>query len=453
MIELFTISSVKIWKNYLLEIQIRKIVCKFTRNPLSKILSIKARVIRMNTSELKYLFLMIIIFIAACIETDIYLPAFADMMNFFSISEEEIQKLLTWNFFGICISCPFYGPISDSIGRKKPLLVALGLFLMGSLMTLWAQHFTWMLWGRLLQGLGSGGCFTLGTAIIFDSFRAQKAVQAINQINTIVPFIMAAAPMLGGYLNHFYGFRSNFLAIAFLVLISFVICVFFFEEPLIPEKRTPLQFTKIVNDFKRACLSCPFWQLTVVVSLLFAGYLAFLSTISVLFVIELGVSKQALPWFQGSLLGIWLMASLTAGQIIKKWGSLRIKIAGTLGVVIGGLGFIVAALFTPQNPYLLTLPMIIYTFGTNWIQGLYFPEGMEILPDIKGITASLLTSTRLLITALIIGLGGHFYNATIFPIAIIMIGIILIVLTLIILYERSNKSESVLPDVSISSIH
>ena len=71
-------------------------------------------------NELKYLFLIVVIFIAACIETDIYLPAFPDMMVWFSASEGAIQSLLTWNFLGICISGPLYGPLSDAVGRKKP---------------------------------------------------------------------------------------------------------------------------------------------------------------------------------------------------------------------------------------------------------------------------------------------------------------------------------------------
>ena len=81
-----------------------------------------------KNKERYYLFLITIIFIAACIETDIYLPAFPDMMKFFAVSEGAIQGLLTWNFLGICLSGPFYGPISDAFGRKKPLLFALLLF-------------------------------------------------------------------------------------------------------------------------------------------------------------------------------------------------------------------------------------------------------------------------------------------------------------------------------------
>src|ERR1700733_7349986 len=261
-------------------------------------------------TELKYLFLIIVVFIAACIETDIYLPAFPDMMAWFSASESAIQGLLTWNFVGICISGPLYGPLSDAFGRKKPLMIALGIFFMGSIVTLFAQTLDQMLWGRILQGLGSGGCFTLGTAIIFDTFKKERAIAANNSLSTIMPLIMAAAPMIGGYLNNSFGFRSNFLAIVLFVLLSLIICLFYFKETLPVENRTPLRVKSLLNDFKRAFTSLPFWQLTAVTSLLFAGYIAFLSGTSLLFVVEFGMSKAVFPFIQGAILGGWVAGSL-----------------------------------------------------------------------------------------------------------------------------------------------
>src|SRR5262245_3652711 len=129
-------------------------------------------------------------------------------------------------------------------------------------MTLIAPDFELMLWGRLLQGLGTGGCFTLGTAIIFDSFQAEKAIQAINRLNAIIPCIIAGAPLVGGYLNHVFGFRANFLAITCFVLLSSLIAIFFFKETHPKEKRPPFQLSKIGADFKRAATCFPFWQLT-----------------------------------------------------------------------------------------------------------------------------------------------------------------------------------------------
>lgn len=391
-------------------------------------------------TELKYLFLIVVIFIAACIETDIYLPAFPDMMTWFSASEGAIQSLLTWNFVGICISGPLYGPLSDAFGRKKPLMLALGAFLLGSIITVFATTLDQMLVGRILQGIGSGGCFTLGTAIIFDAFQKERAVKALNSLNTIIPLIMAGAPMLGGYLNHTFGFRSNFLAISFFVLISLIACMAFFKETLSPEKRLPLQIKTILKDFKRALSNLAFWQVTIVSSLLFGGYIAFLSGSSLLFVVEFGMSKIIFPFVQAAVLGGWVVGSLLLNRAIALWGPAKVKRTGILFTTIGGVVFGLIALITPQDPYLLTSAIVLYAFGANWIIGLYFPEAMEILPDIKGITASLVTSARLFIAALIVDLASSFYNATIYPLALIVVGTVGIVLPTLLFYEKKKAA-------------
>jgi DHA1 family bicyclomycin/chloramphenicol resistance-like MFS transporter len=390
-------------------------------------------------TEIKYLFLIIVVFIAACIETDIYLPAFPDMMAWFSVSESAIQGLLTWNFVGICVSGPLYGPLSDAYGRKKPLMAALAIFLLGSIVALLSQNIDQMLWGRILQGLGSGGCFTLGTAIIFDSFQKERAIAATNALNTIVPLIMAAAPMLGGYLNHTYGFRSNFLAIVLFVLLSFVVCLFFFKETLPVKNRMPMRMRPILKDFKRAFTSLPFWQLTAVTSLLFAGYIAFLSGTSILFVVELGMSKKIFPFIQGAILGGWVLGSLALNRCIAKWGIPKIKRSGIFACIAGAVLLVIATLLAPRDPYFLTLGMVIYAFGANWLIGLYFPESMEILPDIKGIAASLLTSARLFVAAVVVGFSGAIYNATIYPLSAIVLGTVVLLLPILFFYEKRKN--------------
>jgi MFS transporter, DHA1 family, multidrug resistance protein len=397
----------------------------------------------MIKTEWKYIFLIISIFIAACIETDIYLPAFTDMMAYFEISENTIQGLLTWNFIGICLAGPIYGPVSDAVGRKKPLLCALGLFFLGSVLTLFADNFYIMLAGRVLQGLGSGGCFTLGTAVIFDIFALDQAIQALNKINSIVPFIMAAAPMVGGYLNYAYGFRSNFLAIAVLVFISSLICLFWFKEPLAQEKRVPLNFSKIAADFGRVLSSVPFWQTTLIVCLLFSGYITFLSGISVLYVVELGVSKTQLPLYQAALLGAWLLANLFFKKAIVNWGKDRVKKMGTALFTIGGVGVVAAAFIDAQNTYLPIAMVMLNAFGANWTQGLYFPEGMDLFPEIKGITASILTSTRLMLSAAFVGLAATLYNGTIYPIAAI-VGVLTLISFITILWYEKRKADALL---------
>jgi DHA1 family bicyclomycin/chloramphenicol resistance-like MFS transporter len=406
----------------------------------------------MSPSERKFLILVIAIFVAAGLETDIYLPAFPDMMVYFRANEAQIQQLLTWNFMGICISGPLYGPLSDTLGRRPPLLTALGLFFAGSLITLFAQRFDLMLVGRVLQGVGSGGCFTLGTALIFDAFQAERAIVAINYLNSVFPFIMAGAPALGGALNHAFGFRANFVAVAVLVAFSFAAAIFFFVETLPAAQRRPWDTRQLVRDYATVLRSTPFWLLTLSMCLLFSLWIAFLSTISVLFVLELGVPKERFPLFQSVPLVAWVVASLTSARGIRRLGAARLKAWGTGVMVAGCVLFPVGAWLAPRNPYVHTTCMVLYAFGLNWFQGLYFPAVMELYPDIKGVTSSLLTSARLLIASAVVGLTGGLYDGTIFPVAWAMVAVAVVAAPMMIVYERRYAGEISL-DPTAAPVH
>ncbi len=395
-----------------------------------------------RAKERYYLFLITIIFIAACIETDIYLPAFPDMMQFFAVSEGAIQGLLTWNFVGICLSGPFYGPISDAFGRKKPLLFSLLLFFLGSIITLFAGTLSEMLIGRILQGFGSGGCFTLGTAILFDTFQKEKAVHALNSLNMAIPLIMSIAPMAGGYLNSTYGFRSNFLLIAGFVLASLLLCLFFFPESLEKEKRLPFKFSQIRHDFSQVLTHRAFWQITMATSLLFAAYISFLSYTSLLFVSELGISKTVSPLFQVAILAAWTIGGLFLKKCLNLLGETKTKKAGTILCSLGILSFAIVGCIAPQSPIGIEAALLPFIFGANWVFGLYFPEAMELLPAIKGVVASILTSVRLLIAALVVACTSIFYNGTIYPLLAIIIGTYGIVLVCLIAYQKKLQSAS-----------
>mgnify|MGYP001226054279 CR=1 FL=1 len=363
----------------------------------------------------KYLFLIIMVFIVACLETDIYLPAFPDMMRYFNTTEAVIQSLLSWNFIGICLSGPFYGPLSDSFGRKKILISAMGLFSLGSIGTVFAKHIEWMLVWRTIQGLGCGGCFTIGTAIIYDKFHQEDATKAINDLNCIIPVIMAIAPLIGGYLNIHYGFRSNFSVIAVFSLLTLLVCILKLEETLVPEKRALFDIRTILSDFAKAMTCFKFWAPTIIVSCIFAGYLSYISYTSLLFVNNLGVSRALYPVYQASVLISFVCASLSANKIINRKGVEELKRYGLMFLSLGGVIFMISAGFYPEHYNLFHIGMVIYSFGAGWLIGPFFTESMEALPNIKGVTASLVTSFRLLFTAVFIGVISALFDGSILP--------------------------------------
>ena len=151
------------------------------------------------------------------------------------------------------------------------------------------------------------------------------------------------------------------------------------------------------------------------------------------------MSKTVFPFIQGSILGGWVAGSLCLNKGIAKWGIPKIKRAGLFSCIGGGIILALATVLAPQEPILLTLGMVIYAFGANWIIGLYSPESMEILPDIKGIAASLLTSARLFIAALVVGLSGAIYNGTIYPLSAVVLATTGLILPILFLYEKRKK--------------
>ena len=117
-------------------------------------------------------------------------------------------------------------------------------------------------------------------------------------------------------------------------------------------------------------------------------------------------------------------------------------VLGAASVIIGSSALAAAAFFAPTNAFVLTLAMLPYVCGFIWAQTPYVGELMALMPDIKGIAASILTSVRLLLAAATVWLANHWYNGTIYPLTITIVGVVAVIITTIVLYERDGRRAS-----------
>jgi len=104
---------------------------------------------------------------------------------------------------GFAISQLVYGPISDGVGRRKPLLWGLTLCMLGSLMCFSAQKINILIIGRLLQGIGAGACGALFRPILSDLFSGQKLAKYASISSLLSIWFLAVGPVLGGYILYY----------------------------------------------------------------------------------------------------------------------------------------------------------------------------------------------------------------------------------------------------------
>lgn len=238
-------------------------------------------------------FLLIFSAVSAAIEIELSLPSFPDIARAFGVSEDIIEGTISLNFLGFCIAALFYGPLSDRFGRRPILLCGTVLFLIGSVCCSLAPTIEMILLSRFIQGLGAAGSFVVVFTMMSDAYKDNEATHWIGLLNAILTATMALAPILGGYLNVYFGWSSCYNFVAFLTSIQLLLLYMY-----LPETR-PGQSTQVkgaLKDYVQLLSSFRFIQSSFVPTLLAGGYMAFVSVIPFLYRDQLEMSLSQFSW-------------------------------------------------------------------------------------------------------------------------------------------------------------
>lgn len=124
-----------------------------------------------------YSLMMVMLGLLSCVapaSIDAYLPAFGALQREFGVPQETVQLTLGVYMFCYAAMLLLHGTLSDSLGRRRVVLGALGFYVWGALLATAAPGFGWLLAARALQGLSAGAGVVVGQAIIRDCYQAQR---------------------------------------------------------------------------------------------------------------------------------------------------------------------------------------------------------------------------------------------------------------------------------------
>jgi EmrB/QacA subfamily drug resistance transporter len=135
------------------------------------------------------------------------------------------------------ISLPIYGKIGDLIGRKAPFLAAIGLFVVGSIISGFAGDMTWLVIGRAVQGLGGGGLMILSDTIVADVVPARQRGRYMGIIGAVMVLASIAGPLVGGWFTDGPGWRWGLWINIPLGILALIGAAVFMHLPKLPARK------------------------------------------------------------------------------------------------------------------------------------------------------------------------------------------------------------------------
>jgi DHA1 family bicyclomycin/chloramphenicol resistance-like MFS transporter len=164
---------------------------------------------------------------------DMYLPSLGNIARSLDVSIDSVQPTVAIFFVGLAAGQLVYGPLSDRLGRRGPLLFGTLIFIAGSLASAFATSLPLLLAGRLAQALGACACVVISRAVIRDGLELQDSARLFSLLALIGGVAPICAPTVGAGLLLLFGWRGIFAVLA-LFGISVAVWVWW----LLPETRS-----------------------------------------------------------------------------------------------------------------------------------------------------------------------------------------------------------------------
>ena len=195
------------------------------------------------------LLLAMMIIATGQVGVSIYLPSLPLIAADLSVTQVDVQLLVTLFLVGFGLSQLFYGPMSDAVGRRPIFLLGQGVYLIGTVVcVVFSDNMTALEIGRLLQGLGAGSASVLGRSVLRDSYDGAQLTKALSYISITASIMPIIAPVFGGWISFHLGWEAVFLFVLLYLLAIFTLGYFVLHETL-PYSKSRFQLSQVVKNY------------------------------------------------------------------------------------------------------------------------------------------------------------------------------------------------------------
>ena len=379
-----------------------------------------------QTSLGEFVALMAFAMSLVALSIDAMLPAFPDMAQDLQVTAaNDIQLVVSLLFIGLAIGQLFYGPLSDSIGRKPAIYIGFVLFILGSLLSMAASDFSTMLAGRMLQGIGAAGPRTVAVALIRDRFHGSEMARVMSFIMTVFILVPIFAPALGQAILLLAGWRVIFGVFIVLALATLVWLSLRQPETLAKDQRRHFTLKNITAAFHEVLMSRLAMVYTLVAGCVSGAFLSYLNTSQQIFQVQYDQGKL-FPLYFGILAFSVGFAALLNSALVMRFGMhALVHRALLLMMALSWLFLAIVWAYAGHPPLWLFMAICLALF---FCIGILFGNlnsiAMEPLGHVDGTAAAVIGSITTLLAVVLSYLVGQAYDGTLFPLALAFVSLI-----------------------------
>ena len=319
---------------------------------------------------------------------DTYLPSFHEIGQDLGATPIQVQQTLSAYLLAFATMTLWHGALSDRFGRRRVILVALALFGVASVGCAFATSIEQLWVWRALQGVTAGAGMVITRAIVRDLFDGPPAQRLISQITMMFALAPVIAPLIGGWLHTWFGWRSIFAFLVALTVLLWIACWKLLPETLPPEKRQSLHPAYLGRAYWNVMTAPAFLLASGALSLNFSGFFVYVLSAPVFLMTHLGVSETGFLWLFGPAMGGLMLGSWLSGHLAGRrspGATIRLGYGVMVAAALINLGVNLA--LPPGLPWSVA-PLFVYTLGMSLAMPNLTLFALDPFPEKRGMAAS-----------------------------------------------------------------
>ncbi|GAB3479676.1 DHA1 family bicyclomycin/chloramphenicol resistance-like MFS transporter [Amycolatopsis cihanbeyliensis] len=268
---------------------------------------------------------------------DMYLPALPSISEDLDASSSVVQLTLTGTLVGLGVGQLLVGPLSDALGRRRPLIGGAILHVLASVLCAIAPSIAVLGVLRALQGVGAAAAMVVALAVVRDLYTGNAAATALSRLMLVMGAAPILAPTLGSAILVAGSWRGIFAGLAALGVVLMLVAMFALKETLPPERRRAAGVLPVLRTYGSLLRDREFVVLALVAALGMSALFSYISGASFVLQEQYGLNQQEFA----ITFGIGAVAIIGAAQfnvpLLNRFTPRRIVVFALMAAVISGL--------------------------------------------------------------------------------------------------------------------